>query len=83
MDDGSNNDVIKRPSYISRMKIKSEPFDEVEGVHEGLNDDVMERALASFTGQNELTRSDLNESENPNVDGSVFQLKVEGIIIFF
>ena len=38
-----------------------------------------------FKGQNELTRSDLNESENPNVDvnisvESAFMSKVEGIV---
>ena len=40
---------------------------------------------APFNGQNDLTRSDLNESENPNNDisiGSVFTLKVEGIIFY-
>ena len=47
-------------------------------------------ASAPFNGQNELTRSDLNESENLNDDiniciGSVFSLKdlavkIEGII---
>ena len=36
-------------------------------------------------GQNELTRSDLNESENPNYDGdisveSAFKSKAEGIV---
>ena len=36
-----------------------------------------------FNGQNELTQSDLNESENPNVNisvGSAFMSKVEGIV---
>ena len=38
-------------------------------------------------GQNELTRSDLNESENPNYDvdtisvESAFKSKVEGIVL--
>ena len=52
----------------------------------------MERNTSTpFNGQNELTRSDLNESENPNDDiniciGSVFSLKdlavkIEGIIL--
>ena len=41
-------------------------------------------SVPSFHGQNELPRSDLNVSENPNDDidisvGSVFKLKVEGI----
>ena len=42
-------------------------------------------ASAPFNGQNELTRSALNESENRNDDidisfGAAFKLKVEGII---
>ena len=37
-------------------------------------------------GQNDLTRSDLNESENPNYDDdisveSAFKSKVEGIVL--
>ena len=41
-------------------------------------------SVPAFHGQNELPRSDLNVSENPNDDidisaGSVFKLKVEGI----
>ena len=41
-------------------------------------------SVLAFHGQNELPRSDLNVSENPNDDidisvGSVFKLKVEGI----
>ena len=37
-------------------------------------------------GQNELTRSDLNESENPNYDVDIsvelaFKSKVEGIVL--
>ena len=46
----------------------------------------MERNTSTpFNGQNELTQSDLNESENPNDDvnnsvGSVFTSKVEGIV---
>ena len=41
-------------------------------------------SVPSFHGQNELPRSDLNVSENPNDDidisaGSVFKIKVEGI----
>ena len=44
-------------------------------------------SVPAFHGQNELPRSDLNVSENPNDDidisiGSVFKLKVEGIIFF-
>ena len=42
-------------------------------------------SVPAFHGQNELPRSDLNVSENPNDDidisvGSVFKLKVEGIL---
>ena len=46
----------------------------------------MERNTSTpFNGQNELTQSDLNESENPNDDvnisvGSAFTSKVEGIV---
>ena len=45
----------------------------------------MPASAAPFNSQNELIRFDLNESENPidDVDisiGSVFKLKVEGII---
>ena len=41
-------------------------------------------ALAPFNGQNKLTRSDLNESEDPNDDinisiGSVYTLKVQAV----
>ena len=41
-------------------------------------------SVPAFHGQNELPRSDLNVSENPNDDidisaGSVFKIKVEGI----
>ena len=44
-------------------------------------------SVPAIHGQNELPRSDLNVSENPNDDidisiGSVFKLKVEGIIFF-
>ena len=46
----------------------------------------MERNTSTtFNGQNELTQSDLKESENPNDDvnisvGSTFTSKVEGIV---
>ena len=47
----------------------------------------MERNTSTppFNGQNELTQSDLNESDNPNDDvnisvGSAFKSKVEGIV---
>ena len=46
----------------------------------------MERNTSTtFNGQNELTQSDLKESENPNDDvnisvGSAFTPKVEGIV---
>ena len=48
----------------------------------------MERNTSTtFNGQNELTQSDLKESENPidNVNisvGSTFTSKVEGIVFF-
>ena len=48
----------------------------------------MERNTSTtFNGQNELTQSDLKESENPNDDvnisvGSTFTSKVEGIVFF-
>ena len=48
----------------------------------------MERNTSTpFNGQNELTQSDLNESENSNDDvkisvGSAFTSKVEGIVFF-
>ena len=52
----------------------------------------MERNTSTtFNGQNELTLSDLNESENPNDDvdisvgsaRSAFTSKVEGIYCFY
>ena len=64
---------------FQEMEIKSE----IEIVEDWKPLDIP--ASAPFHGQNELTRSDLNVSENPNDDidisiGSVFKLKVEGII---
>ena len=63
---------------------------EIKAEIEKVEDRKPTPALAPFNGQNELTRSDLNESENPNDDiniciGSVFSLKdlavkIEGII---
>ena len=58
---------------------------EIEIIEDWKPSDVPASPL--FNGQNKLTRSDLNESENPNDDidisiGSVFKLKVEGIIFF-
>ena len=60
-------------------------FQEIEIVEDWKPLDIP--ALAPFHGQNELTQSDLKESENPNDDvnisvGSTFTSKVEGIVFF-
>ena len=65
---------------------------EIKAEIEKVEDRKPTPALAPFNGQNELTRSDLNESENPNDDiniciGSVFSLKdlavkIEGMYHF-
>ena len=64
---------------FQEMEIKTE----IEVVEDWKPIDVP--ALAAFNGQNELTHSDLKESENPNDDvnisvGSAFTSKVEGIV---
>ena len=66
---------------FQEMEIKTE----IEAVEDWKPIDIP--ASAPFNSQNELIRSDLNESENPidDVDisiGSVFKLKVEGIIFY-
>ena len=67
---------------FQEMEMKTE----IEIIEDWKPSDVPASPL--FNGQNKLTRSDLNESENPNDDidisiGSVFTLKVEGIIFSF
>ena len=66
---------------FQEMEMKTE----IEIIEDWKPSDVPASPL--FNGQNKLTRSDLNESENPDDDidisiGSVFKLKVEGIIFF-
>ena len=67
---------------FQEMEMKTE----IEIIEDWKPSDVPASPL--FNGQNKLTRSDLNESENPNDDidisiGSVFSLKVEGMYYFF